>query len=115
MNNPLPKILAEQVAVLWEELYKQYGYTRVENPDKITAIITEAYRAGAEAHWEAVKPDPDDAFGWNVGGVRSRQNVKGDSAQEVGYDICLTDVIKTSSTAHQAFLADISKDGAITP
>jgi len=116
MTSPLPKILAEQVAefrsrfptleeksVTGRAVMTFVGHlpqtTKLEIESFLQESLTEAYRAGGEEMYKAIK---------------KAEEIK---AQEMTQPVFRGNMMSESLTdkAHERFLADISKDGAITP
>jgi len=111
--NPLPKILAEQVAVFRKHLSKDYvekGWTS-ESERLMLLALTEAYRAGAghgrkEAYEEM----------WVIFDTLGAAALMGASnINDLVKQACTSYDKLSSPEASSQFLADISKDGAITP
>jgi len=118
MSNPLPQILAEQVAVFRKKFFLESGgFDNVFIVERVSKTegkihedleviesflqesLTEAYRAGGEEMYKAIK---------------KAEEIK---AQEMTQPVFRGNMMSESLTdkAHERFLADISKDGAITP
>lgn len=100
MSNPLPNILAEQVAVFRKLWDKQFGDAILTRRDEFESFlkeaIKEAFKMGAEAHWEAIKPQ---RF--------NKAATLGDDFM-IGYGTGFNDVVGDCEHHHTAFMESLT-------